>query len=140
MKKHFLQFDVVVLGGGLAGFAAAVSAARHGAKTALVQDRPVLGGNSSSEIRVTPHGAGRHHPCANETGLMAEALLAERRRCHVVPMENAWTNSQWDMALYDICKRTENLTLHLNTTLVDVLLDDGTRGSTLDPDDETVTV
>lgn len=138
MKHTTHTFDVVILGGGLAGWAAAVAAARNGARTALMQDRPVLGGNSSSEIRVTPHGAGRHHPYAAETGIIAEAILAERARCDVEPMENAWTNSQWDLALYDICQRTPNLTLFLNTTLTDVLLDDGTRGSTLDPQDQAV--
>jgi hypothetical protein len=138
MKNVKEEFDVVVLGGGLAGFAAAVAAARHGARTALVQDRPVLGGNSSSEVRVTPHGAGRHHPYAAETGLMAEALAAERQRCHVEPMNNAWTNSQWDLALYDVCLRTPGLRLFLNTTLIDVLLEDGTRGSTLDPENRAV--
>ncbi|MGC9450193.1 MAG: FAD-dependent oxidoreductase [Oceanipulchritudo sp.] len=140
MKQVSEPFDVVVLGGGLAGWAAAVAAARNGAKTALVQDRPVLGGNSSSEIRVTPHGAGRHHPYAAETGIVAEAILAERMRCHVEPMENGWTNSQWDLALYDICQRTPGLKLFLNTMLTDVLLDDGTRGSTLDPDDKEVSL
>ena len=138
MKKHTHTFDVVVLGGGLAGWAAAVAAARQGVRTALVQDRPVLGGNSSSEIRVTPHGAGRHHPYAAETGIIAEAILAERSRCHVEPMENAWTNSQWDLALYDLSKRTPGLELFMNTSLTDVLLEDGTRGSTLDPDDSRV--
>ena len=135
MKKHSLEFDVAVIGGGLAGFAAAVASARHGAKTILIQDRPVLGGNASSEIRVTPHGAGLHHPYATETGLMAEAALAERSRCHIEVMENAWTNSQWDLALYDICQRTPNLKLQMNTSLTDVILEDGTRGSTLDPED-----
>lgn len=51
------QFDFVVTGGGLAGICAAVSAARQGMKVALIQDRPVLGGNNSSEIRV--HAGGR---------------------------------------------------------------------------------
>ena len=45
-------FDLVVVGGGMAGICAAVSAARLGCKVALVQDRPVLGGNNSSEVRV----------------------------------------------------------------------------------------
>jgi len=49
-------YDVVVVGGGLAGCGAAVSAARHGCKVALIQDRPVLGGNSSSEIQVPVMG------------------------------------------------------------------------------------
>lgn len=52
-------FDLVVVGGGVAGISAAVSAARNSLKVALVQDRPVLGGNSSSEVRVWPEG----HTC-----------------------------------------------------------------------------
>ena len=46
------HFDLVVCGGGMAGICAALSAARSGIKVALLQDRPVLGGNNSSEIRV----------------------------------------------------------------------------------------
>ena len=44
--------DLLVVGGGLAGVAAAVEAARNGLRVALMQDRPVLGGNASSEIRM----------------------------------------------------------------------------------------
>ena len=54
------HFDFVVVGGGLPGVAAAVAAARAGVKTALVQDRPVLGGNASAEIRVWCGGEARH--------------------------------------------------------------------------------
>ena len=50
-------FDLVVAGGGYAGLCAAISAARLGLKVALVQDRPVLGGNASSEVRVLPVGS-----------------------------------------------------------------------------------
>jgi hypothetical protein len=50
------QFDLIVSGGGLAGTCAALAAARNGVKVALVQDRPVLGGNGSSEVRVWPEG------------------------------------------------------------------------------------
>lgn len=46
------EFDLVVVGGGIAGCCAAVSAARLGCKVALIQNRPVLGGNNSSEVRV----------------------------------------------------------------------------------------
>ncbi len=46
------EFDFVVIGGGIAGMCAAVTAARNGLKTALVNDRPVLGGNNSSDVRV----------------------------------------------------------------------------------------
>lgn len=51
------KYDLVVVGGGVAGISAAISAARLGCKVALINDRPVLGGNNSSEIRV--HLGGR---------------------------------------------------------------------------------
>src|SRR4029079_12127800 len=50
------EFDLVVVGGGYAGMGSAISAARLGCKVALIQDRPVLGGNGSSEIRVWSQG------------------------------------------------------------------------------------
>ncbi|MCA9128279.1 MAG: FAD-dependent oxidoreductase [Planctomycetales bacterium] len=49
-------YDLVVIGGGYAGMGAAISAARMGCKVALIQDRPVLGGNGSSEVRVWAMG------------------------------------------------------------------------------------
>lgn len=49
-------YDLVVVGGGYAGMGAALSAARMGCKVALIQDRPVLGGNGSSEVRVWAMG------------------------------------------------------------------------------------
>ena len=56
------EYDLVVVGGGIAGTCAAVSGARNGLKVALVQDRPVLGGNNSSEVRVWLQGrAARSH-------------------------------------------------------------------------------
>lgn len=58
------DFDVVVAGGGTAGMCAAMSAARLGQKVALVQDRPVLGGNNSAEVRV--HLGGRIEQAPNE--------------------------------------------------------------------------
>ncbi|MHC4528364.1 MAG: FAD-dependent oxidoreductase, partial [Planctomycetota bacterium] len=54
--KQMGPYDAVVVGGGLAGCGAAVSAARNGCKVAFIQDRPVLGGNSSSEIQVPVMG------------------------------------------------------------------------------------
>jgi hypothetical protein len=51
-----LKYDLVVVGGGIAGCAASISAAEHGLKVALVHDRPILGGNASSEIRVHTEG------------------------------------------------------------------------------------
>jgi hypothetical protein len=65
------QFDLVVVGGGVAGTCAAVSATRLGLRVALVQERPVLGGNASSEIKIGPYGLGR--PRVDE-------IVAELRR------------------------------------------------------------
>jgi hypothetical protein len=67
------QFDVVVVGGGAAGCCAALAAARHGAHTALVQDRPVLGGNASIELGVPINGAGSGQRNAREGGIIEEA-------------------------------------------------------------------
>ena len=53
------QFDVVVVGGGIPGCSAALAAARLGQKVALIQNRPVLGGNGSTEIGITPRGQNR---------------------------------------------------------------------------------
>lgn len=119
------SYDVVVCGGGLAGVSAAVAAARHGAKTCLVQDRPVLGGNSSSEVRVTPHGAAAFHAYARESGIVSEALIVERAQNHEPIMENGWTNSVWDLTLYDLVMRTSGLTLHVNTTVEEVRVEGG---------------
>ena len=69
------EYDVVVVGGGTAGTCAALAAARTGARTALVHDRPVLGGNASAEIQVQIEGASVEHPNARETGIIEEAQL-----------------------------------------------------------------
>ncbi|GAL02094.1 hypothetical protein JCM19237_4987 [Photobacterium aphoticum] len=64
------HYDVVVVGGGISGVCAALAAARHGAKVALIQNRPVLGGNASSEVRMHICGADYHASKQNarETG------------------------------------------------------------------------
>lgn len=59
------EYDAVVVGGGVAGCAAALSAARQGCRVALIQDRPVLGGNASKEIGLSPRG---------ETGILVQEL------------------------------------------------------------------
>ena len=57
LKTRVHEVDIGVVGGGIGGLFTAISAARHGAKVALMQDRPVLGGNASSEIRMWIYGA-----------------------------------------------------------------------------------
>lgn len=124
MKKEKKKFEVVVVGGGLAGLCAAIAAARSGVATCLLHNRPVLGGNSSSEIRVTPHGAAAFHAYARETGVISELLIKERALNHEEIFENGWTNSVWDMVQYDMVQKTENLTLYLNTDFQEVIMAD----------------
>ncbi len=125
MKIEKKTYDLIVCGGGMAGLCAALAASRGGMKTCLLQDRPVLGGNSSSEIRVTVHGSGCHHHYARETGILSEMLIEERLRNHEEINENGWTNSVWDMVQYDFVQREPNLTVHLNTTVTDVVMESG---------------
>ncbi|WPJ95803.1 FAD-dependent oxidoreductase [Coraliomargarita algicola] len=129
MKQIEEHYDVVVCGGGLAGLSAAVAAAREGVRTCLIQDRPVLGGNSSSEIRVTPHGAAACHAYARETGILSELLIEERARNHQETMETGGMNSVWDMVLYDLAVSTPNLSLHLNTSILNVVMHGAQNGS-----------
>lgn len=117
-KHEYLEYDFVVCGGGLAGVCAAIAAARHGLRVGLLHDRTVLGGNSSSEVRVTPHGAAQHHPYARETGIISELLIEERCRNHAEIFENGWTNSIWDLVLLDAVYQEERIDLHLNTKVV----------------------
>jgi hypothetical protein len=67
------EFDVVIVGAGTAGTCAAIAAARMGVRTALITDRPLLGGNASVEIGVPIQGAAQFHRAARETGIIEEA-------------------------------------------------------------------
>jgi len=58
--EETMVYDLVVVGGGIAGCAASIAAAEQGLKVALIHDRPVLGGNASSEIRVHTLGIYGH--------------------------------------------------------------------------------
>lgn len=120
------RYDIVVCGGGLAGFCAAVAAARHGAQVCLVQDRPVFGGNSSSEVRVPPQGAASFHAYARETGIISELLIEERAVNHESPVfDNGYINSVWDMVMYNMAVSTPGLTFKLNSTVTEVVMRDG---------------
>ncbi len=100
------EFDVCVIGGGMAGLCAAVAAARHGARTALVHDRPVLGGNASSEVRMWICGAhGKHN---KEAGILEEIQLDNLHRNHSL------NYSIWDSVLYGKATFQPGLRLFLN--------------------------
>ena len=112
MKFSSLDCDLCVIGGGLSGVCAAVSAARRGSRVVLVQDRPVLGGNASSEIRMHVVGADCHgtRPGARETGLLEEFRLDDAVR------NPHRSYSQWDILLYEKVTLEPNITLLLNAT------------------------
>ncbi|MFS0911962.1 FAD-dependent oxidoreductase [Microbacterium sp. 179-I 3D2 NHS] len=111
MRHQSISSDLTVIGGGLAGVAAAISAARLGKKVALVGNRPVLGGNSSSEVRVwvcgaTSHGIQRY---ARETGVIGELYT-----------ENQYRNPEgnpihWDEVVLDAVRAEPGISLFLNT-------------------------
>ena len=73
------RYDLVVVGGGIAGTSAAVAGARLGLTVALIQDRPVLGGNGSSEVRVWPEGNTNQKPYPH-VGEVVKELVAEKGR------------------------------------------------------------
>lgn len=110
------SYDVIVIGGGMAGICAAIASARNGAPTALIQDRPVLGGNASSEIRMHICGATHHgqRENARETGILEELLL---ENCSRNPQHSF---SVFDMILWEKVKAEKNLELYLNTRAVEV--------------------
>lgn len=118
MKRNIenKEYDVVVIGGGLSGICAAIAAARHGAKTALVQDRPVIGGNASSEIKMHICGADIHatKPNTRETGIIEELLLTNRIKN---PQQSF---SVQDYVFEEIVRAEPNLDLYLNTRMRDV--------------------
>ena len=114
---HTLQFmtDVAVIGGGLAGVCTAITAARAGCKVVLVQDRPVLGGNASSEVRLWILGAtshmGNNNRWAREGGVVDELLV-----------ENMYRNPEGnplilDTIILEMVVNEPNITLLLNTAV-----------------------
>jgi len=120
LEEHQLECDVLVAGGGAAGVPCALAAARCGARVILCQDRPVLGGNASSEVRM-------HIVGANGTGRFdrGEELVTEAREGGIIEeirLENCVRNphrsaSLFDLILYDKCRAEPNLTLMLNTSV-----------------------
>lgn len=115
MKHIAYNTDLCVVGGGLSGLCCAIAAARHGIKVVLVQDRPVLGGNASSEIRMWVCGA--NGDGNRESGIIEELML-----------ENYYQNPGlkfpiWDSVLYEKAMAEPNLTLLLNSSCLDAVMD-----------------
>jgi hypothetical protein len=124
IEEHDVDFCVV--GGGMPGVCAAIAAARRGARTILMHDRPVLGGNASSEVRVHICGADR----ANGIKHMRETGILEELRLH-----NARTNphaaySLWDRVLYEKTRFEPNLEVLYNCSCLDAKTD-GSRVSSV---------
>ena len=120
MRTLYYNTDLCVVGGGMSGLCCALAAARSGIKVVLIHDRPVLGGNASSEIRMGIGGAyrmGQGEKDVRETGIIEELFL-----------ENFYRNpslkySIWDSVLYEKAMAEENLTLLLNTSCLDAEMD-----------------
>ncbi|RBQ11892.1 FAD-dependent oxidoreductase [Pedobacter miscanthi] len=117
-KKIFLETGLAIVGGGLSGVCAAITAARAGLQVVLVQDRPVLGGNSSSEVRLWILGAtshlGNNNRWSREGGVIDELLV-----------ENMFRNPEgnpliFDSILLDKVAAEENITLLLNTAIYEL--------------------
>lgn len=118
VRRQYLSAGVVVAGGGLSGVCAAITAARAGVSVILVQDRPVLGGNSSSEVRLWILGAtshmGNNNRWAREGGVIDEILV---ENTHHNPEGNPLI---LDMILLDKVKQESRITLLLNTAVYDL--------------------
>lgn len=120
VKVKLLTADFVVVGGGMAGVCAALAAARNGLQVVLIQDRSVLGGNASSEVKMHIVGADCH---GSKHGLRESGLIEELR------LEDAMRNphrsySQWDLLLYEKVKLEPKITLLLDTACVGCTVDE----------------
>lgn len=116
-----LKYDIAVAGGGISGICAAIAAARQGCTVALVQDRSVLGGNASSEVRMHIVGATRHgkRPNLRETGIIEEILLENKYR----NPEHSY--GMFDTLLWEKVVSEKNITLYLNTYIRAVKTENG---------------
>ncbi len=118
LKTETVSADLVIVGGGLAGVSAAITAARAGITVILAQDRPVLGGNGSSEVRLWALGATSHmnnnNRWAREGGVIDELLV-----------ENLYRNPEGNALIFDTILLEKvldepNITLLLNTAAYSV--------------------
>lgn len=111
-KSKVYVCDLAVIGGGIAGVNAAVAAARHGSKVILVQNRPVLGGNSSSEIHVPINGS---YHFKNKFKVDRESGIVDELQLENLYYNETMSWSVWDHVIYNFVTREPNITLLLNT-------------------------
>ena len=117
LNEKQLHTELCIVGGGLAGVCAAISAARHGTRVVLMHERAMLGGNASSEVRMWISGAaGKNN---RETGIIEEISLENLYRN---PTKNYFI---FDTILLDFVKREPNIELLLNTTCIDASVEEG---------------
>ncbi|GHT09718.1 pyridine nucleotide-disulfide oxidoreductase [Planctomycetales bacterium] len=116
------QFDLIVVGGGIAGICSSISAARLGCKVALIQNRPVLGGNNSSEVRVHLQGRMGYPPYPNLGNLVHE--LDPQHEGNAQPGEY-----YKDEKKLNAVKGEKNITLYLNTHIIAAETDKAADGS-----------
>ena len=121
------QFDVIVVGGGVAGICAAIQSALLGASTALIERELVLGGNSASHFKLHIEGCHHYHPWGRETGIVEE-LEAEAawRGAYIQPSGgmSGYFNSQWSEILLAACAAA-GVTVYLKTLAVEPEMRDG---------------
>ncbi len=118
-----LETQVFIAGGGMAGVCAAISAARNGARVVLCHDRPVLGGNASSEIRMHILGADAHGFRGEEFATeVREGGIIEEIRLECAVRNPQYSANMFDLILYEKCRAESNLTLLLNSTLTGVVM------------------
>jgi hypothetical protein len=103
------EYDLVVVGGGIAGTCASLSAARRGVSVALIQDRPVLGGNNSSEVRVWLGGDTNYEPYSRIGDIVRE--LEPEKRAHYGPKNTAELYE--DQRRIELVRAEKNITLFL---------------------------
>ncbi len=118
LQAQHISADLAIIGGGLSGVCCAITAARAGIKVVLVQDRPVLGGNASSEVRLWILGAtshmGNNNRWAREGGVIDEILV-----------ENTYRNPEGnplilDALLIELVRNEPGITLLLNTAVFEL--------------------
>ena len=117
LNRVYLKTELCIVGGGIAGICAAITASRLGTKVVLVHERPVFGGNASGEIRMWICGTQDY--AYKETGLNEEINLSNY---YFNPTKNYYL---WNSLLYEKVVSEPNITPLLNCTCFDAETKDG---------------